>query len=99
MQHKEKDRSKYLFLQRLHRACFAFYSFKVSKFEGYEGISFLLQFFEIRSVIAKWQRNLLDMYTKVNSNTSNVEISDSRISQNSHGSSNQLNVIPKENFE
>ena len=49
--------------------------------------------------MAKRQRNLLDMYTKVNSNTSNVEISDSPISQDSHGSSNQLNVIQKANLD
>ena len=49
--------------------------------------------------MAKRQRNLLDMYTKVNSNTSNVKISDSPISQDSHGSSNQLNAIQKENLK
>ena len=36
------------------------------------------------------------MYTKVNSKTSNTGISDSPISQDSHGSGNQLNVIQKE---
>ena len=36
------------------------------------------------------------MYTKVNSNKSNVKISDSPISQDTHGSSNQLNIIQKQ---
>lgn len=49
--------------------------------------------------MAKRQRNLLDMYTKVNSNTSIVEVSDSPISQDNHGSSNQLNDIQKTNLE
>ena len=47
--------------------------------------------------MAKRQKNLLDIYTKVNFNTSIVEVSDSPISQNNHDSSNQLNDI--ENFK
>ena len=73
-----------------------------SKFPGLKDIGifhFCCNFVKKTSIMAKRQRNLLDMYTKVNSNTSNVEISDSPISQDSHGSSNQLNVIQKENLE
>ena len=86
-------------LERFYRVCSALYFFKVSKFEEYWDISFLLQFCEKIFIMTKRQRNLLDMYTKMNSNTFNVEISDSPISQDSHGSSNQLNVIQKENLE
>ena len=74
-----------------------------SKFPGLKDIGVFhfkfVAFFEKTSIMTKMQGNLLVMYTKVNSNTFNVEISDSPISQDSHGSSNLLNVIQKTNLE
>ena len=84
-------------LQRLRCVCSALHFSKVSRFERYWDISFLLQFLKKTCIMAKRQKNLLDIYTKVNFNTSIVEVSDSPISQNNHDSSNQLNDI--ENFK